>query len=81
MRFLSRIEEDAIEEGIQRGIQRGILQTRRGDVIEVLEMRFQEVPPEFSEALNKINDVSILKQLHRQAITVSSILEFQQLIF
>lgn len=76
MRFLSRIEEDAIEEGIQRGI----LQAVRGDVIEILQMRFQEVPPEFSEALNKINEVSILKQLHRQAITVSSISEFQQLI-
>ena len=72
MPFLSRIEEEAMEAGI--------LQTRRGDVIEVLEMRFQEVPPELNEALNNINDVSLLKQLHRQAITVSSISEFQQLI-
>jgi len=43
-------------------------------------MRFQEVPPELNEALNNINDLSVLKQLHRQAITVSSIAEFQQLL-
>ncbi|MCL1466794.1 Rpn family recombination-promoting nuclease/putative transposase [Argonema galeatum] len=76
MRFLSRIEEEAIEEGIQQGV----LQAVRGDVIEVLEMRFQEVSPELNEALNKINDVSVLKQLHRVAITVNSISEFQQLL-
>ncbi|MBD2179909.1 hypothetical protein [Aerosakkonema funiforme] len=79
MRFLSRIEEDAIEEGIQQERQY-TLQFARENVIEILQMRFQEIPPEFSEALNKINDLSVLKQLHRQAITVSSIAEFQQLI-
>lgn len=80
MPFLSRIEEEAMEAGIQQERQQ-TLQVVRENVIEILQMRFQEVPPEFSDVLNKINDVSILKQLHRQALTVSSISEFQQLIF
>ena len=80
MPFLSRIEEEAMEAGIQQERQQ-TLQVVRENVIEILQMRFQEVPPELNEALNKINDVSILKQLHRQAITVSSISEFQKLIF
>ena len=83
MRFLSRIEEEAIEEGIQQGIQQEhqkTLQFGREIIIEILQMRFQEVPPELNEALNKINDVSVLKQVHRQALIVNSISEFQQLL-
>ena len=83
MRFLSRIEEEAIEEGIQQGIQQEhqkTLQFGRENIIEILQMRFQEVPPELNEALNKINDVSVLKQVHRQALIVNSISEFQQLL-
>ncbi|NEP59573.1 MAG: transposase, partial [Symploca sp. SIO2G7] len=37
-------------------------------------------PPEVIEAINQIKDISVLKQLHRQAITISSMVEFQQLL-
>jgi len=52
MPLLSRIEEEAMEAGIQRGI----LQTRREDIKEILEMRFENIPLSLNEALNKIND-------------------------
>jgi hypothetical protein len=80
MPLLSRIEEEAMEAGIQRGIQRGILQTRREDIKEILEMRFENIPLSLNEALNKINDELLLKALHRQAITVNSLAEFLQLL-
>jgi UTP-glucose-1-phosphate uridylyltransferase len=69
MPLLSRIEEEAMEAGIQRGI----LQTRREDIKEILEMRFENIPLSLNEALNKINDELLLKSLHRQAITVNSL--------
>ncbi|NER98703.1 MAG: transposase, partial [Symploca sp. SIO1B1] len=35
---------------------------------------------EVTEAVNQIEDVSVLKQLHRQAIAISSMVEFQKLL-
>lgn len=79
MPFLSRIELDAKQEGIEEERQQ-TRQILRETVIEVLEMRFVEVPPELSEVLNGIEDVSVLKQLLKQAIAIPSIEEFQQVL-
>jgi hypothetical protein len=72
MPLLSRIELDAKQEGI--------LETRRDDVITILEVRFGEVAPTLIERINAIEEVPVLKQLHRQAIAIPSIDEFQQLL-
>jgi hypothetical protein len=69
MPLLSRME--------LRAMQKGILQTARESVLEVLEIRFEVVPPELIEAINEIEDTSVLKQLHRQAIALDSLEEFQ----
>ncbi|NET58128.1 MAG: hypothetical protein F6K47_18825 [Symploca sp. SIO2E6] len=63
-----------------RGMQRGIVQTARESVLEVLEVRFEVVPPEVIDTINQIEDVSVLKQLHRQAIAINSMVDFQQLL-
>jgi hypothetical protein len=68
MPFLSWIELDAK------------LETLREDVITILEVRFGEVPPTLIERINAIEDIPVLKQLHRQAIAIPSIEEFQQLL-
>jgi hypothetical protein len=61
----------------QEGLDEGILQKGREDVIDVLTIRFSDVPPSLVEAINQIEDPSLLKTLLRQAITTSSIIEFQ----
>ncbi|WP_017716040.1 Rpn family recombination-promoting nuclease/putative transposase [Kamptonema formosum] len=76
MPLLSRIEQRAMQAGIERGIQ----QNARESVIEILEMRFEEVPAQLREAINRIEDAALLKQLHRQAVTIGSVPEFQQLL-
>jgi hypothetical protein len=55
----------------------GVLQQRREDVIEVLEVRFEALPHELIERINQIEDLELLKTLHRRAITIGSIAEFQ----
>lgn len=55
----------------------GILQKGREDVIDVLTIRFSDVPPSLVEAINQIEDPSRLTTLHRQAITIGSLAEFQ----
>jgi len=58
------------------GIKKGI----RESVIDNLEVRFQVVPQSIAEALEEIEDVSVLKMLHKKAVTVGSIDEFMQFL-
>jgi len=62
------------------GIERGSLESKRESIIEVLEIRFADVPSELTAALNQIEDLEFLKQLHKRAVTVASVEELQQLI-
>lgn len=64
----------------QEGISEGVLQQKREDVIEVLEVRFEELPNELVEKINQIEDLEFLKTLHRQAITIGSLDDFQGLL-
>ena len=80
MPVLSRIEVRAMERGEQRGEQRGKLLNAREWVIKVLETRFEEVPEEIKEAINQLEDISHLEQLLKQAITIASVADFQQLL-
>lgn len=56
----------------------GRAQTLQESIAEVLETRFNNVPPELIEQLKKIYDLDRLKQLLKQSIITSSISEFQQ---
>ncbi len=62
--------------GHERGVTEGIIQQRREDVIEVLEVRFQEVPTEVIQKINQIEDPALLKTLLRQAIALGSVEQF-----
>jgi hypothetical protein len=72
MRYVTSIERLAKEEGI--------VQNGRENVIEVLETRFGEVPNSIVEAINSINDPSLLKTLLKSAIAISSTTDFQQVL-
>jgi hypothetical protein len=60
--------------------RRAMLKIQRESVIDVLTTRFEEVPSDLIETINNLSEVSQLKQLLKQAITISSIEEFQQLL-
>ncbi len=60
--------------------QEGMLQSSRENVVEVLQVRFENIPSELIEAINQIEEVSVLKTLLRQATTISSLEEFQRLV-
>jgi hypothetical protein len=72
MPVLSRIEV--------RAIDKGKLLNAREWVIKVLETRFEDVPEEIKKAINQLEDVTRLKQLLKQAITISSVADFQGLL-
>jgi hypothetical protein len=58
------------------GIKKGQLQISREAVLDNLQVRFERVPETIAEAISTINDLSLLKQLHRDAVTVKSVDEF-----
>lgn len=88
MQYVTSFERIGIEKGWQRGLregqqkgrQEGILQNAREAVIEILQIRFERVPEALSQQVNTIQDLSLLKQLHRQAITIDSLDEFTTLL-
>ena len=49
-------------------------------IIEVLKIRFGEVPNELVDAITDVLDSELLKTLHRQAVTIESLSDFQQFI-
>ena len=53
-----------------------IIQQRRADVLKVLEVRFQTVPTEVIQKINKIEDPALLETLHQQAIALGSVQQF-----
>ncbi|MGM3306717.1 hypothetical protein ACSQ6I_12220 [Anabaena sp. WFMT] len=52
----------------------------RDNLIEVLETRFGEVPTSIIDAVNNMNDSSVLKTLLKIAIAIPSLVEFQKLL-
>ena len=80
MPYITSVErlarQEGISQGISQGIAEGIIQKGREDVIEVLEVRFQEVPTEIIQKINEIQDPALLKTLLREAIALESVEQF-----
>lgn len=77
MPYITSVERMGIEKGLLQGKLQGILQKSRETVIDALEIRFENVPSDLVDAINQIEDPSLLKTVFRQAITLSSLSEFQ----
>jgi hypothetical protein len=76
MPYITSVERLARQEGVSQGIAEGIIQQRREDVLEVLEVKFGEIPTEVIQKVNEIEDPALLKTLHRQAIALGSLEQF-----
>jgi hypothetical protein len=64
----------------RRWLNEGILRNLRENITDILEVRFQEVPKTLVEKINSFDDTSWLSQLHKKAVLVASLKEFEQLI-
>ncbi|MBF0476572.1 MAG: hypothetical protein HQK59_12230 [Deltaproteobacteria bacterium] len=70
--------QKGVQQGVQQGIQQGILRNAREDVIDGLEIRFGQVPALIVEAVNRLEDMGTLKNLHKQVIMAKNMDEFTQ---
>ena len=64
----------------QQGLEKGSLQSTRDDILDVLLTRFDSAPQNIIDLLQTVEDISYLKSLHRQAVKIKSIEDFQQLL-
>ena len=55
-----------------------LLENTRELVVEALEMRFENIPSELKDDLNAINNLELMKELHKKAVKANSLKEFQQ---
>ncbi len=72
------IAESWVQEGIEKGIEKGRLQESQETILENLEIRFGTIPKSLSGAINKIEDLALLKNLRKETLLANSISEFQQ---
>jgi hypothetical protein len=64
----------------ERWMEQGVQQATHDYILEVLETRFDHVPEDIAYQVKQVNDVSLLKRLHRQALTIDSLGAFGDLM-
>ncbi len=78
MPYITSIEEIGIEKGLKQGVEQGALQTLRKSVLQVLRLRFGEVPPSLVETINQIDDPARLEKLHERAVLANALADFEE---
>ncbi len=74
------LREEGLQQGLEKGLEQGLLQNGREAVLEILEIRFVQVPQPLTERIRAIQDSAALKRLHRQALQVDSLEDFTTLL-
>jgi hypothetical protein len=72
--------QQGMQQGIQQGIQQGALLSLRELLIQTLETRFDLVAQTVVRTIHTLDDVSLLKMLHRKALIVASLDQFAKVM-
>jgi hypothetical protein len=77
--YESSIVRHFTDRAIEQGVLKGQKQQSIEDILEVLEMRFEPSAAEtLKPAIETIEDLQHLKQLHRKAVQALSLDQFRQ---
>jgi hypothetical protein len=76
MKYVTTLERSSI----QKGLSQGILERSREAVLEILALRFAEIPETLVAKIKALEDVSWLSDLLKKAVLVTSLEEFAQLL-
>lgn len=68
--------EQGIEEGFEKGVERGLHES----ILDLLTVRFENVPADMVTQVTAVTDVDSLRQLNRQAILVETLADFSRLL-
>ncbi len=79
MEFATDWQEKGREQGLQEGLQQGLIAKGQEDILRILEFRFEDIPPELRELIEKIDELEVLGNLLVQAVTTQSLEAFESL--
>ena len=65
------------ERGERRGEKRGELRAKRESVLQLLQLRFDSIPPSVEKQIKSVRSVNRLNALFEQAATANSISEIE----
>ena len=71
-------EQKGIQKGIQEGIQKGIQKGKQQSIMQLLTARFGPVSPSIQARINAISEIALLHQLFCDALTFTSIEQFEK---
>jgi hypothetical protein len=60
------------------GIQKGMRNTAREAILDILDARFGQTPDAVAAAIQSLDDYAVLKALHRQAVLVETLTDFEE---
>lgn len=82
MPYVLSVERLALEKGIKIGIEQGIEQVEligiRKSLLDTLEIKFEKIPKQIVEFINKIDNPEFLRSLLRNAIKYDSLDKFEE---
>ena len=68
--------KQGMEQGMEQGMKKGSIQTMKASVLQVLTLRFKNVPQDIQDSINDKNDLVVLQSLLESAILAQSIDDF-----
>jgi|WetSurMetagenome_2_1015567.scaffolds.fasta_scaffold454811_2 hypothetical protein len=80
MPYISTFEQMAIKKGQEEGRQEGMQQEVLRLLIQILIIKFKEIPKNIIERLENITDTEVLELLHSHAVLCDSIEDFKKIM-
>jgi len=84
MPYITSVERRGIEKGLQQGRQEGRVEgkqeSKQEDIVQLLEIRFEDVAQELKQIIEKLDDIELLGKLFAQAATTKSLDEFESVV-
>jgi predicted transposase YdaD len=77
---LSEGLQQGLSEGLQQGLQQGKVQEAQEAILDNLEARFEIVPESIAKEVQGIEELGVLKALHRRSVKVATLDEFKALL-
>ena len=78
---IQHFTEQGIKQGIEQGIEQGERKAAIESLLDVLDVRFQSSEAQtLKPKIESIEELQMLKQLHREAVQVPSLDEFRRIL-
>ncbi len=76
--MMNRFTEAWTKEALEQGLEQGQRQALRESILELLSIRFDAAPTTVLARLEAIEEIDVLRALHRQAATAETLASFEQ---